>query len=50
MEQAHVQHREWGEGEVMHLEADRLTVLFDSVGHRTIALEAARQNGLLSVR
>lgn len=33
----------------MHLEPDRLTVLFESVGYGTVALAAARHDGLLTV-
>jgi ATP-dependent DNA helicase RecQ len=48
---ATVTHREWGDGVVMRLEPDRITVLFDSVGYRTLALRALREDdGLLSVR
>ncbi len=43
-----VRHREWGPGAVMHVEPDRVTVLFESVGYRTLAL-AALEEGLLAV-
>jgi ATP-dependent DNA helicase RecQ len=43
-----VHHREWGRGTVMSHEPDRLTVLFDEVGYRTLALAAVRDNDLLS--
>jgi ATP-dependent DNA helicase RecQ len=42
-----VRHRSWGRGIVMSVEADRLTVLFDEVGYRTLATEAVREAGLL---
>jgi ATP-dependent DNA helicase RecQ len=46
-----VKHREWGEGVVMRVEADRITVLFDSVGYRTLALKVLKQDeGLLVTR
>jgi len=35
-----VRHREWGAGVVMRDEADRITVLFEQVGYRTLALAA----------
>jgi ATP-dependent DNA helicase RecQ len=37
---AAVAHREWGPGIVMRHERDRITVLFDQVGYRTLALAA----------
>jgi ATP-dependent DNA helicase RecQ len=43
-----VHHREWGKGIVMGHEPDRITVLFDEVGYRTLALPAVREHGLLS--
>jgi ATP-dependent DNA helicase RecQ len=46
---ARVRHAEWGEGTVVHREADRLTVLFDDAGYRTLALGAVRDNDLLTV-
>lgn len=35
---ASVRHAEWGHGIVMSREQDRITVLFDSVGYKTLAL------------
>ncbi|WP_405085155.1 RecQ family ATP-dependent DNA helicase [Microbispora sp. NBC_01389] len=35
---ANVRHAEWGRGIVMSREQDRITVLFDSVGYKTLAL------------
>ncbi|WP_406290508.1 RecQ family ATP-dependent DNA helicase [Streptomyces sp. NBC_00209] len=46
---ASVQHERWGRGSVMSGEAERVTVLFDSVGYRTLSLTVAREQGLLSV-
>lgn len=43
-----VEHAEWGHGVVVNHEADRLTVLFDEVGYRTLSLAAVRENDLLS--
>ena len=45
---AAVSHREWGDGTVMRLESDRITVLFDDVGYRTLSLRALEDDaGLL---
>ncbi|WP_019806265.1 RecQ family ATP-dependent DNA helicase [Saccharomonospora halophila] len=43
-----VRHRQWGRGTVATREADRLTVLFDEGGYRTLALSSVRQGGLLT--
>jgi ATP-dependent DNA helicase RecQ len=37
---ADVVHREWGAGVVMRHEGDRITVLFEQEGYRTLALVA----------
>jgi len=42
-----VRHTEWGHGVVVSLEQDRLTVLFDDVGYKTLALAAVHDHGLL---
>jgi ATP-dependent DNA helicase RecQ len=48
---AQVEHREWGAGVVMRHESDRITVLFEQVGYRTLALQAlAGDDGLLVVQ
>jgi ATP-dependent DNA helicase RecQ len=44
---ADVRHAEWGHGVVMGTENDRVTVLFDDVGYKTLALEAVEANDLL---
>ncbi|MFD1829395.1 RecQ family ATP-dependent DNA helicase [Streptomyces desertarenae] len=46
---ARVLHREWGEGLVMSEEEDRITVLFDTVGYRTLSLETVVGQGLLTL-
>jgi ATP-dependent DNA helicase RecQ len=46
---AHVEHSEWGPGVVMSTEEDRLTVLFESEGYRTLALEAVQDENLLEL-
>ncbi len=45
--QAHVAHEEFGPGVVTDVEDDRITVLFEDVGYRTLALEVVEQEGLL---
>ncbi|MCF6746220.1 ATP-dependent DNA helicase RecQ [Blastococcus sp. KM273128] len=45
-----VQHTEWGPGVVMRVEDDRLTVLFDEVGYKTLGLAAVVEHELLRPR
>jgi ATP-dependent DNA helicase RecQ len=45
-----VVHTAWGPGMVMRVEDDRLVVLFEEVGYKTLALEAVEANDLLQVR
>ena len=45
-----VEHREWGSGIVMRVEDDRLVVLFDEVGYKTLGLAAVTEHGLLRAR
>ena len=47
---AEVQHREWGPGTVIGGDRDRITVLFDDYGYRTLAMAAVEDNDLLTVR
>jgi ATP-dependent DNA helicase RecQ len=42
-----VRHPEWGHGVVLSVEPDRVTVLFDRHGYRTLSLAAVRDNDLL---
>jgi ATP-dependent DNA helicase RecQ len=44
-----VSHAQWGEGMVMRYEGDRIVVLFDEVGYKTLALETVVSRGLLQV-
>jgi ATP-dependent DNA helicase RecQ len=44
---ADVTHTEWGRGQVMRREPDRITVLFDQVGYKTLALAALERDDLL---
>ena len=45
--QGRVEHAQWGEGLVMRYEGDRIVVLFEQVGYRTLSLEAVQRGGLL---
>jgi ATP-dependent DNA helicase RecQ len=45
--QTRVEHTEWGEGLVMRYEGDRIVVLFEQVGYRTLSLPAVLAHGLL---
>jgi ATP-dependent DNA helicase RecQ len=45
-----VEHREWGPGVVMRVEEDRLVVLFDEVGYKTLGIAAVTENELLRPR
>ena len=42
-----VVHERLGEGTVQRLENDRVTVLFDESGYKTLALELVQEQGLL---
>jgi ATP-dependent DNA helicase RecQ len=42
-----VTHSEWGPGEVQRYDGDRMVVLFESVGYRTLDLELVEEKGLL---
>lgn len=42
-----VRHREWGPGVVIGGDRDRVTVLFDEFGYRTLSMAAVREHGLL---
>jgi ATP-dependent DNA helicase RecQ len=41
-------HRSWGKGTVMRYEGDKIVILFDQVGYKTLSLDAAAFRGLLS--
>ncbi|GAA2653953.1 RecQ family ATP-dependent DNA helicase [Paractinoplanes durhamensis] len=43
-----VRHGEWGPGTVMGYEDDRMTVLFDEVGYKTLSVPVVMANKLLS--
>ncbi len=44
---AAVTHRSWGPGEVQRYDRDRVVVLFESVGYRTLDLALVEEEGLL---
>ncbi len=44
---SHVVHKTWGEGLVMRYEGDKITILFDQVGYKTLGIGVVRQRGLL---
>jgi ATP-dependent DNA helicase RecQ len=46
-EQDTVRHPEFGTGTVTDVRADRVSVLFEDVGYRTLSLEAVEERGLL---
>jgi len=43
-----VRHRTWGTGTVLGYEDDRMTVLFDSVGYKTLSVGVVRKQDLLA--
>lgn len=42
-----VVHKTWGEGLVMRYEGDKMVILFDQVGYKTLGVDIALQRGLL---
>jgi ATP-dependent DNA helicase RecQ len=44
-----VRHGEWGPGTVMAYEQDKMTVLFDEVGYKTLSVPVVVENKLLSL-
>ncbi|MCW2607254.1 MAG: ATP-dependent helicase, RecQ family [Frankiales bacterium] len=47
--QSRVVHNAWGSGVVMRYEGDRIVVLFDEVGYKTLLLDTVVERGLLSI-
>jgi ATP-dependent DNA helicase RecQ len=45
-----VRHEKWGHGVVVHHEDDRIMVLFDEVGYKTLSLAALNGTGILTVQ
>ncbi|HEY0755323.1 MAG TPA: ATP-dependent DNA helicase RecQ [Ktedonobacteraceae bacterium] len=43
-----VTHTSWGQGLVMRYEEDKVVVLFDDVGYKTLSIEIVTTNGLLT--
>ncbi|MEU1545404.1 DUF3553 domain-containing protein [Nocardia sp. NPDC005745] len=43
-----VRHRDWGAGSIMSAEADRITVLFEELGYKTLSLPEVRKHDLLT--
>ena len=46
---AEVMHASWGPGTVMRAEPDRITVLFDEIGYKTLSLDAVQRDELLTL-
>ncbi|MCW3843424.1 DUF3553 domain-containing protein [Micromonospora yasonensis] len=44
-----VRHPEWGAGLVLSYEEDRMTVLFDEVGYKTLSVRVVSEQGLLTL-
>jgi ATP-dependent DNA helicase RecQ len=44
-----VRHAEWGDGRVMSVEDDRITVFFESEGYRVLSIAAVTEHDLLTV-
>jgi ATP-dependent DNA helicase RecQ len=45
-----VLHKEWGPGVVMGADGDRITVLFEQYGYRTLSMDVINQTRVLTVR
>jgi ATP-dependent DNA helicase RecQ len=46
---ARVAHADWGEGAVQRYDAGQMTVLFDSVGYKTLSVELVLERELLTL-
>ncbi len=44
---AGVTHRDWGDGVVQRYDGDRVVILFEAVGYRTLSVELVTERGLL---
>ncbi|MBM0279035.1 RecQ family ATP-dependent DNA helicase [Micromonospora tarensis] len=44
-----VRHPEWGQGLVLSYEEDKMTVLFDEVGYKTLSVRVVSEQGLLTL-
>ncbi|MDQ4048841.1 MAG: DUF3553 domain-containing protein, partial [Actinomycetota bacterium] len=47
---AQVEHDEWGPGQVQRYEGDRVVVLFESVGYRTLGIDMVLDRELMRPR
>ena len=45
-----VVHKQWGPGVVMRADHDRITVLFEDYGYRTLAMDVIEETGVLTLR
>ena len=45
-----VTHAEWGNGQILRYEDDRVVILFDTVGYKTLSVPAVLSRGLIRVR
>jgi len=45
--QSRVRHAAWGDGIVMSYDGEQVTVLFESVGYKTLLVPAVEAQGLL---
>jgi ATP-dependent DNA helicase RecQ len=45
--ESRVAHPKWGEGTVTRYEQDRIVVVFDEAGYRTLSLEVVAEQDLL---
>jgi ATP-dependent DNA helicase RecQ len=43
-----VQHKRWGQGQVLQYEGENMVVLFDSVGYKTLSVQLVVEQGLLT--
>lgn len=44
-----VRHDAWGEGLVQRYEVDKMVVLFDDVGYKTLDVDLVGERGLLAI-
>lgn len=42
-----VMHEEWGEGLIQCYEGDKMVVLFDEVGYKTLGVQLVKERGLI---
>jgi ATP-dependent DNA helicase RecQ len=44
-----VKHAQWGEGRVIRYEGDKIVVLFESAGYKTLYMEIVNEKNLLTL-